>query len=144
MKRRIDLNLSGVDLVAAAAAADASVVPAEWSPPTVLPPAWELIIRSPDGAKYMSELLNLAAIISCRIEADGRPWIHLSVSHRVRVPSWREMRECKELFLGDREAYSVLPPKARYVNIHPNVLHLFALLDGAPALPDFTSGTGSL
>lgn len=138
------LNLTGVDLAAAVAARDASIVPAEWQPPTVLPPSWELVARSPDGAKYVAELLGLAAIISCRVEDDGRPWIHLSVSHRARVPSWREMRECKEVFLADREAYSVLPPRARYVNIHPNVLHLFALLDGASVLPDFTSGTGSL
>jgi hypothetical protein len=67
------------------------------------------------------------------------------VSHRNRVPSWRELVSVKELFLGDREAYKVLPPKSRYVNIHPNVLHVFALLDEhASALPDFTRGTGGL
>jgi len=46
---------------------------------------------------------------------------------------------------GTVEAYQVIPPKARYVNINERVLHVFALLDeAATALPDFTRGTGSL
>jgi hypothetical protein len=31
-----------------------------------------------------------------------------------------------------------------YVNEHPCVLHLWALFDGAPALPDFTRGIGRI
>lgn len=116
-----------------------------WAAPRVLPPMWAEIQRDRSGAKYMNDVLLLAAILSCNIEIDGRAWLHLSVSHRDRVPKWRELVEVKELFLGDRESYQVLPPKKRYVNIHPNVLHLFALLDeSASALPDFTRGTGSL
>lgn len=117
-----------------------------WSPPLVMPPAWSVVDVDPRGlgAAYTSEMLGLTALLSCGVEHDERPWLHLSVSHRVRIPTWREMREAKELFLGDREAYSILPPRARYVNINPHVLHLFARLDGSAALPDFTRGTGSL
>lgn len=120
-------------------------VPDGWSAPTVMPPAWEIESIMHDGGRYIAPTLGLVAILSCQIEQDGRAWLHLSVSHRSRVPSWRELREAKEIFIGDREAYQVLPPQARYVNIHPNVLHMFALLEpGAAALPDFTWGTGSL
>lgn len=139
------IDLRGVD-PAAIREAQASVKLVEgWEAPRVLPPAWVEIERHPDGAKYMSKLLQLAAILTCCVERDGRAWLHLSVSHRLRVPKWGELKEVKELFLGDREAYQVLPPKARYVNIHPHVLHLFALLDPKKAaLPDFTHGSGSL
>ncbi len=122
-----------------------SADPPPWSPPMVLPPAWEMVEQDHlTGAKYKAKSRNLVAIISCSRELDGRHWLHLSVSHRQRIPTWDEMRWCKEVFLGDREAYQVMPPKARYVNIMPNVLHMFALLDGAAVLPDFTQGTNSL
>lgn len=140
------LNLEGVDFDAVRARQnDPALQVPEWKPPVVLPATWTIADMMPDGAKYVSRLLELAAILTCSREDDGRVWLHLSVSHARRIPNWRELGAVKELFLGDREAYQVLPPKARYVNIHPNVLHLFALLDdGAAALPDFTGGTGSL
>jgi hypothetical protein len=57
------------------------------------------------------------------------------------------MKTVKRTFIGDdREAYQVFPPIDRYVNIHPNVLHLFCDPAG-PVLPDFTgmvSGVRSL
>lgn len=139
------LNLDGVDIEKVREAqAVVELVPG-WKPPVVLPPHWTIVVMEEDGAKYTSRRLGLGAILSCAKELDGRAWLHLSVSHRDRIPTWLELRDCKELFLGDREAYSVLPPKRRYVNIHPHVLHLFALLDqGATALPDFTHGSGSL
>lgn len=140
------INLTGVDWSAVEREANRPERRvAAWEPPRVLPPLWREVQRLADGGQYMSDALHLAAIISCSNEADGRAWLHLSVSHRDRVPKWRELVEVKEIFLGDREAYQVLPPKKRYVNIHPNVLHVFALLDpNAAALPDFTGGTGSL
>ena len=108
---------------------------------------WREIDRDAHGsARYMNAQRRLLAILSCAMEADGRAWLHLSVSRTAkdRLPSHGEMRLCKELFLGDREAYAVWPPKARYVNL-VEVLHLFALLDEtAAALPDFTRGTGSI
>jgi hypothetical protein len=117
----------------------------DWKPLLVLPATWTIFEVLPDGAQYVSRLLELGAILSCARENDGRAWLHLSVSHARRIPNWRELVSVKEMLLGEREAYQVVPPKARYVNINPNVLHLFALLDEtATALPDFTGGTGSL
>lgn len=119
-------------------------VPEGWTPPTVLPPAWRMVQISDDGAKYINPRRELAAILSCCRELDGRFWLHVSVSHRRRLPTWLELVEVKELLLGAGEAYQVAPPRDRYVNIHPRALHLFGLLDGTAALPDFTHGTGSL
>jgi hypothetical protein len=139
------IDLTGIDWVAVdrEQARDAANPP-PWEPPRVLPPAWCEVERDITGAKYLARSRGLSAIVSCSQEQDGRWWMHLSVSHRNRVPTWQELAWCKDVFIGDREAYQVLPPKARYINIHPNVLHMFALLDGSAALPDFTRGTGSL
>jgi len=114
-----------------------------WLPPAVLPPDWRQVRRSEDGASY-THRRGFTAIVSTSFEDDGSAWLHLSVAHPRRAPGWGDMRRAKELFLGDRWAVSVLPREVEYVNIHPFCLHLFAPLDGARRLPDFTRGTGSL
>jgi hypothetical protein len=140
-----NLSTNGIDFEALAAAQSGPRDVPNWEPPRVLPASWREVERGSDGAKYMNAAARLLCIMSCSIELDGRAWLHLSVSHVARIPTWGEMRVCKEQFLGDREAYSIMPPRARYVNIHPRVLHLFALLEEkASALPDFTAATGSL
>lgn len=112
--------------------------------PSILPPTWVMIERVMDGAKYANTFLNLVVILSGRTEQDGRRWLHLSVSHRGRLPTWKELVEVKELFLGEEKyAYQIIPPRSMYVNINPNVLHLFHCVDENP-LPDFTNGSGSL
>ena len=83
---------------------------------------------------------RLRVLYSVRQEADGKRWLHISVSHRDRLPQWKELVYVKTLFIGaDATAYQVIPPAAKHINIHPNVLHIWCCLDGAP-LPDFTRG----
>lgn len=113
--------------------------------PRVVPAGWMIVGERPDGFAYANRLLELMAILSAEEHDDGRRWLHLSCSHARRLPKWRELVEVKELFLGvERYAYQVVPARSRYVNIHPNVLHLFAVVGGAESLPDFTMGSGSL
>jgi hypothetical protein len=105
----------------------------------VIPPAgWRLVTRSGsgDGAAYAS-VDGLAVILSGAVEADGKHWLHLSVSRRTYVPTWTDLRRVKETFLGDRYACIVFPPAAFYVNLSANVLHLWACVDGWP-LPEFS------
>ena len=102
----------------------------------------------------------LLAIASISIEDDNRMWVHVSVSVQKglepcedRLPSPMELNHVKECLLGDVEAYTVLPIRAKKVNIHPGCLHFFYCLmvhsvteatrPGA-VLPDFTKGSGSL
>lgn len=114
-----------------------------------LTPDWKEVPNWRDdhgGTGYTNAQRRLKAILSCSVESDGRAWLHLSVSHFAkRTPTYGEMRTCKELFLGDRYAYAVYPPKKMHVNL-AEVLHLFALLDekAAPPLPEFSGGTGSI
>ena len=145
------LNPAGVDFEKLAEVIRTARQPEGWSAPLILPPSWRETSRSPmDGTTmYVNAARQLKVILSCTIETDERAWLHLSVSstNRVkpRLPNWAELGECKRVFLLDREAYQVIPPKARYVNINERVLHLFALYDEKQsALPDFTRGTGSL
>lgn len=74
---------------------------------------------------------------------EGKGWIHVSCSHRDKVPSWKELCEVKDQFIGDHKAIQVFPKKAEYVNIMPNCLHLWACLSD-DGLPDFTKGFGSI
>ena len=97
-----------------------------------------------NGLMYLNDRRGLKAILSAAVELDGRRWLHLSVSHALRLPTWAEFVAAKEALMGrDRKAIQVLPPRREWVNISPHVLHLFACVDG-DVLPDFTRGSGGL
>lgn len=112
---------------------------------------WRVVRELGDGCAWRGRAGHLRVLETISREADGRVWHHVSVSRRDRCPTWAEVADVKNTFCGaDREAYVVLPPAARYVNLHPTCLHLWSCLDGAGAapdgaiLPDFTGGTGSI
>lgn len=92
------------------------------------------------GLRYTARVSGamLTVVIEPELH-DAELWAHLSVSvHRpvARVPTWDELRWCKDVFIGDRKAITVFPIRDEYVNHHPHVLHLFAPLERDP-LPDF-------
>lgn len=62
------------------------------------------------------------------IASDGEGWEHVSVSRSDghAIPSWRLMCRIKELF-WDLEDCVVQyhPPTSKYVNFHPQCLHLW-------------------
>lgn len=105
------------------------------------PPAgWHVI--GDWGAGYaLGNHDGLRLIIDCSQKDDDRWWIHISVSRAKRTPSHEDMAAAKRAFLGDRYAYAVYPPRAQYVNIHPNCLHLWSLIDDRDGriLPEFSA-----
>jgi hypothetical protein len=110
--------------------------------PRVLPPAWRRVFH-PDFDPELQGLFQhtrapLTVIATVKRErGDGRRWLHVSVSHARRLPTWEDVREVKDLFIGrERRAIQVLPPESEYVNVHPRTLHLWHCLDG-DGLPDF-------
>ena len=103
----------------------------------VLPKGWELL--QPWGDGYAVQKGGLRAIVDCELKGDGNQWIHVSISRKNWCPSHDDMREAKAAFIGERYAYSVYPPSDKYVNIHQYCLHLWARLDGKPALPEFSA-----
>lgn len=61
------------------------------------------------------------------IASDGGGWEHVSVSRSDRCcPTWDEMSAVKALFWDPDDCVMQLhPPASRYVNNHPNCLHLW-------------------
>src|SRR3990167_1469150 len=115
-----------------------------FKPPTILPRGWEMFDENIDGYRYVNQTERQTVIISWSKELDGKMWLHFSMACAGRVPSWEELRNAKEIFMGtESKAIQVIPPRSQYVNINPRVLHLFVCLDGDP-LPDFTGGGGTL
>lgn len=115
-----------------------------WSPPLVMPFGWVCVCLLTDGARYRHPRKHLAVILTRCRELDRKRWVHLSVSHARRLPTWSELVKIRNWMLGkDAKAIQVIPPVSEHINIHPRVLHLYHCLDEDP-LPDFTHGTGSL
>lgn len=108
------------------------------SPP--LPLGWVMVEKRQDGEAYINKTIGLTVIISAQIE-DDQTWFHVSMSRRSRMPTYEDTKLIKRLFLGTKtHAYQVFPPDDENINIHPYCLHLWSLVGGKPALPDFTRG----
>jgi hypothetical protein len=107
--------------------------------PNQVPQGWAVAEAGDDGCKLLASS-GLVAVVSGNVEQDKRRWIHLSVSAPGRTPTWEELVSVKEMLLGKHSlAIQVIPPRSRYITIHPDVLHLFMCADGAP-IPDFAWG----
>lgn len=73
---------------------------------------------------FTNDNVHLHAIVSA---GDKRiQWDHVSVSARLRIPTWEEMCWIKSLFFEDDEVVvQYHPAKSQYVNLHPRTLHLW-------------------
>ena len=109
--------------------------------PSFLPPGWKLSDNHEYGASYRGPK-GLVVLISVTEEMDSKDWLHVSLSHKNRLPTYEEMKQVKALFIGrDRKAIQVFPPEQQHVNVHKFCLHLWCCLTDDP-LPDFTRGLG--
>ncbi len=107
---------------------------------------WRLKQTGRDVRGWVNRQVRSTVIESITMDPQVRVWHHVSVARNDRDPTHAELMVVKRLFVGDREAYQVYPPRSRYVNQHPHCLHLWACLtvpEGA-VLPDFTEGMGSI
>lgn len=104
-----------------------------------MPFGWDLIEEHGDGGKFIRKRDHLMVIVDsgCEQMGDDRLWYHLSVSTPTKVPTYDQLKEVKEVFLGDRYACMVFPPKRFFVNQHPYVLHLWSTNDEQWPLPEF-------
>jgi hypothetical protein len=109
------------------------------------PGGWDLKAADDGGEMWWHESSATSVIWSAQREKDGRVWLHASMAHPDRIPTWDELKILKAwLVTDDRYAYQVLPPASRYVNVHPHVLHLWAVIDGPEPLPDFVREGGQI
>lgn len=105
-----------------------------WSTPTPF---------GPDGWKYLALDGSGSVIVTVCDQDDGHDWIHASVAWVDHMPTYADLKWLHAaVFPG--WAYQLFAPETDHVNIHEYALHLFGRLDGSPALPDFTHGSGSI
>ena len=52
---------------------------------------------------------------------------HVSIAHPHRDPTWEEIKTVKELLIGDRFAFQMLPPKKFYINENSHCFHVWAI-----------------
>lgn len=73
---------------------------------------------------------RIAVMEDVSIKADGKRWLHVSVSKPNRkMPTYEDIQEVRRLFVGEhRECYQVFPTSDRYVDFY-HVLHLWCNLD---------------
>lgn len=86
-------------------------------------PPNHLLDFGPDGlaCEVMLNGFSIQIIASC-----GMGWDHVSARGPGRILRWDEMCKIKDIFFYPEECVMQLhPPKSRYVNCHPYVLHLW-------------------
>lgn len=103
--------------------------------PVVLPIDWSEI-KTMSGVYVRKDGLNVVLSVEMK-KSDPRKWLHVSLSRQDRLPSWDDIKDVKDLFVGkDKTAAQIFPPKDEYINHNPNVLHLWCCLNKS-IFPDF-------
>jgi hypothetical protein len=103
--------------------------------PRVMPAGWMMDNILP-GRRYR-RTDGFTVLASVQRQRDGQRWLHVSFSRPDRLPSWEELKEVKQIFIGrERTAIQVIPRDSEYVNVHPYCLHLWTCLD-SEVVPDF-------
>ncbi|KKM56455.1 hypothetical protein LCGC14_1551600 [marine sediment metagenome] len=105
--------------------------------PKRLPRKWRSCgAFGPEGWSY--ERTDGLQVICSIWFRDDKYWLHVSCARLAKLPSYKDLKEVKRVFVGeDKKAIMVFPPESEHVNIHPNCLHLYAPLGDDP-LPDFS------
>ena len=61
-------------------------------------------------------------------------WLHVSVSHPDRLPTWETLVKIKNIFVGlEGEAMMFFPKQSEYVNYHPYYMHLWTFISAPSA-----------
>jgi len=99
---------------------------AEAYAPIILPAPWCDV--TPKGfipfGKAFTNARGLRVIFSVEHRSGEDHWLHVSVSRKDRIPSWEDLKQVKNLFIGPaRTAIQILPKADEYVNYHKYTLH---------------------
>ena len=90
----------------------------------------------PDGWQ-MTNRRSSSIIVTCSEQDDGHEWVHASIAHIDRTPTYHELVLLHRAAFDGLWAYQVFAPPDAHVNIHPYALHLWGRLDGSNVLPAF-------
>ena len=98
----------------------------------------------PDGWRMLSFDQGSSVIVTTFDWTDGVVYHHASIA-RQSMPSFEDLVTLHLAVWGVHGyAYQMFVPQSSHVNIHPHALHLWGRADGAPVLPDFGAGLGSI
>lgn len=90
----------------------------------------------PDGWRLLHNNGTTSVIVTAS-DFDGVEYIHASVADSDEMPTYWDLALLHKAVFREGYAYQVFAPPAQHVNIHPNALHLWGRVDGAPVLPEF-------
>ena len=111
--------------------------------PINLPASWKQISSPIPFQKCFMKFNGLTVLVG-EFEQEGDRWLHVSCSHKNKLPKWKELREVKDIFIGkDKKAIQVFPKQSEHINIMPYCLHLWCNLS-RDIFPDFTKVTGMI
>ncbi len=109
-----------------------------------VPPGWDIVQDGIDGRLWRRRDNRMSVLASIAVELDEKQWLHLSIAHPSRMPTYKELVYLKRHWAGeDRKCIMVFPPRTEHVDFHHFCLHLFSCLEDDP-LPDFTQGVGMI
>ena len=113
-----------------------------------IPPSYwirssELEKSSADGLGHEeiweNKFSNLRVARTISVTGKGVHWLHVSVSRKIRPPSWAELTKVKIEFIGnDREAYQVFGSAMDHFGAHDFCMHLWWPLDGVSRIPNLS------
>lgn len=93
---------------------------------------WHTALCLVPGGEAVCNAAGLYVVVTTdKFPNDPRRWLHISVSHEDRYPTWEELMSIKDEFMGEEvEAYQVLPRHSEHVNVSATCFHLWHCLSG--------------
>lgn len=98
---------------------------------------WMVAATEDYGTALVNRFDGTVALVSGRVESDGRRWVHVSLSLAGRLPSTERVVSLVETLAPGRVAWEAWggPP----YRANPTSRHFFFLPDGASPMPDFAA-----
>ncbi len=105
----------------------------------LMPPIWDTLKFMAD-ARLLNPFWHFRGLLCSasvdKPDGDSGTWLHVSFSRVDSIPSHADLLAVRKAFFAPTVCVvQVFPPKAEYVNMHSNCLHLWQRLD-ARAVPD--------
>lgn len=99
-----------------------------------IPFDWVITQIKDNCASYRNLLSMLIVRESVHEEQNGERWLHVSISHAARMPTWGELQTVKSIWIGDRTAYHVLPRRVKFTEDADDAytIHIWCPLDSDP------------
>lgn len=100
----------------------------KWAVPEPFGSGWVMVTKERGSS----------VIVSVARFEDDQEWVHASLSHRDRLPTYEDLVTLHRAVWGeDGYAIQIFAPPRDHVNIHQFALHLWGRLDGSRVWPDF-------